>query len=158
RVEDVVLGDHPVDNAIKDRQDAIKAEIDKNGFFSRRTLFLIGAIILSMWALGSLIILFSSFSEGVGSVVASLMRLIIFGGGDAFCIYKYRLMKNRKSKAEEEMKILNSDNTYLKQQIYDLIQNDSIPEEGKREIIENWIRENERNWQVADAAKTNSKW
>lgn len=138
--EDFILDDYPVDSSIKNRQNTIKKEIDKN---SNDTSYVLGAVALSIVAF----LLFCS--------VDYANWLIVVIPGIVFCIYKVRLLKTRRIRAEAEKENLDTSNTYLKQQIYELIQNDSIPEEEKKETIEGWIRENERNWQVVDEEKSN---
>ena len=160
KVDDVVLGDHPIDDAIKARSDSFQEEINKNGFFSRKTLFLIGAILLSLISLIAIptMFLFSSVS-GVnefvgGQIVIDILISIALLGADAFCINKFIAMHKRKKRAESEKASFNESNAYLKKQIYDLIQNDSIPEEGKKETIEGWIKDQFGNYENSDSVRS----
>ncbi|MBQ8975775.1 MAG: hypothetical protein IJ072_08670 [Oscillospiraceae bacterium] len=162
-INDVILGDHPIDNSIKERQEKIQSDIKNNSFLSGKTLFLLGSIIFSIWTLVTIVNFVNSVSfifatgQSAGTAAISFIWLLIIGCGDAFCIYKYRLMKRRKCKAESEKKILNEGNANIKQKIYDIIQNDSISEDEKKRTIKLWLQENEAKWKEFDDLKANTQ-
>ena len=138
-VDKVILGDHPVDDAIKSRQESFDREIKKNGFFSKRTLFLIGAIALSIAIISCFSTLIANNAAAYRGRIGWSILFFIFAEADAFCISKYLNMRRRKKQYETEKTSFGENNTIIKKKIYDLIQDDSIPEEGKRETIESWL-------------------
>lgn len=159
KVDDVVIGDHPVDDTIKTRHEAIQEDIKKNGFFSRRTLFLLGAIILTINSISIIPGMFpanlgstGSYS-GLGIVVKIIISLALIVA-DAFCIYRYVGMKKAQKVAKAEQANFKESNEYLKKKIYELIQDDTIPEEGKRETIEGWIKAQFGNLESSDQEKS----
>ena len=158
KVEDVVLGEHPIDDSIKARHESLQEEISKNGFFSRRTLFLYGAIILTINCFS---VIPGMFFSGVGTdtsysglaIVLKILVSILLVAADAFCIHKYVSMKKEQKRAKAEKESFKESNEFLKKKIYELIQDDSIPEEGKKETIEGWINDQFGNLQKSDLEK-----
>ena len=153
-IDDAVLGEHLVDNSIKERLEKIQSEIKENR--KKKNWFLFGMIAISIliFFFALLAMSLSIVGEGVG---VSLFFLLILGGGLAFCIYEFILAIRRRNKATAEMETLNADNANLKQKIYDLIQNDSISEEEKKKTIAQWLKDNERNLETIDFEKANTQ-
>lgn len=153
-IDDAVLGEHPVDNSIKERLEKIQSGIKENR--KKKNWFLFGMIAISIliFFFALLAMSLSIVGEGVG---VSLFFLLILGGGLAFCIYEFILAIRRRNKATAEMETLNADNANLKQKIYDLIQNDSISEEEKKKTIAQWLKDNERNLETIDFEKANTQ-
>ena len=153
-IDDAVLGEHLVDNSIKERLEKIQSEIKENR--KKKNWFLFGMIAISIliFFFALLAMSLSIVGEGLG---VSLFFLLILGGGLAFCIYEFILAIRRRNKATAEMETLNADNANLKQKIYDLIQNDSISEEEKKKTIAQWLKDNERNLETIDFEKANTQ-
>ncbi len=143
RVDDIVLGEHPIDNTIKNNSDVYKEGIKNNGI--GRTLFLIGAICLTLINIIAVpaVMGFSMFIgmfNGFGIIVGILILLLLVGS-NIFCIVKCVIMHNRKKQLELEKTNFDISNANIKKQIYDLIQNDTISEEQKRITIKGWINQ-----------------
>lgn len=157
-IDDVVLGEHPVDNSIKERLEKIQSEIEKN--HKKKKWFLLGLIgfSISIYFLVPLVGGVESFASKEGRVgVITIIFLLLCGCGLAFCIYKFILAIRRRNKATAEMNALNADNANLKQKIYELIHNDSISEEEKKKTIKQWLKDNERNLETIDFEKANTQ-
>lgn len=155
---DAILGDCPVDTVITTRFEKIQTEIDKNGFFSKRTLFLWGGILCVFLAIGGISMLstagmYSSYGMNTdsGLMAGGVILLLLSLAGGAFCFMVYAAMKKRQKKAKTELAGFKENNATFKRQVCELIQNDSVPEETKGTTIEGWLRNNSDYYAMFDS-------
>lgn len=125
----------PVDDSIKTRTKTLDERISKNGFLSRKTLYLYGTVCFAISAL------FFPLTYGASATLTSLLWLV----AAACCIIRFNMMRLTYKKAKQEKELFTSDNVFLKQQILELSQNDMISDEEKGQMIEEWLTEHSNN-------------
>lgn len=121
---DVVINDRPVDHTIKTHADSLDESIKQNS----------GCLLLGITIATGIL--------GVASLLSGLNGggLVLIGAA-AFCGFRYKTMSENRKAFEAQKAQFITGNTALRQQIYDLIQNDSIPEEQKGPMIEQWVNQ-----------------
>ncbi|MCR4689662.1 MAG: hypothetical protein K5745_08980 [Saccharofermentans sp.] len=132
------IKEHPVDEGIEKKAAAIKRDI--SSLFWSEVAWIIMAIAGGLIGLHALAFLLSNLQSALNIVICSIFLLI--GAGMIFFGGRKSSEFNKKHyKAKKMQKDFKENVASLKQKIYDLIQDDSIPDEGKGATIEGWIRE-----------------
>lgn len=128
---DVVIKDRPIDTEIQTHAESIDASIKENN----GCVFLLITIVFGLG--GLLWLLMGIMGRGPLDLIGGLACI----GGAVFCGLKYKTMNEQKKIFKAQKERFTADNTDLKQRIFDLIQDDSIPEEQKGPMIEKWVNE-----------------
>ena len=130
---DVIINDRPIDEALKAHEDVLTKYTSKNS----GCLYLLGAIVAGIVGLS---LAWTGFLGSPSSPVKGIIGLLLVVAA-VVCGFLY----NRKSKVGDvfrnQKKQFTSGNADLRQRIYDLIQNDSIPDEEKGPIIKQWVND-----------------
>lgn len=153
-----LYGVYPVDSNIANQQDILNKEISNNGMFSSyKILYLLGMIFLPMILLVVMGMVCPSMIRGKYSNGLTFLYIMIMLGlvaGIGFCIVKFIFMQKQIAMAKNSISNINESNKFLRSKINELIQNDDIPEEGKKDTIEGWIKEQLNNYSSGNNSRS----
>lgn len=142
---DYLFGQKPVDESIKERAEMLEKQVEKNGWFSRKTLFLLGALLL-FW-IGGILSIFNGYDIyaypfEAGDVVNAIVRGTLSWAcyiGVAYFAVRFVLMQITYSRVKKEKERFEGDHTLLRKQVLDLVNNDAISDEEKKRTIDGWL-------------------
>lgn len=134
-----LFGEKPVDNDIQEQAELLDTHKSKTGFFSRKSLFLIGAILLIPMGLSSLFAgcEINSYLGLLGLVMNTVSLLMLIAG--LYLAGRFIIMHKANRALAEEHKRFHGDNEFLRKQILELALSDEIPEEGRQAAVEEWL-------------------
>lgn len=134
-----LFGEKPVDNDIQKQAELLDTHKSKTGFFSRKSLFLIGAILLIPMGLSSLFAgcEINSYLGLLGSIMNIVSLLMLIAG--LYLAGRFVIMHKANRAIAEEHKRFHGDNEFLRKQILELALSDEIPEEGRQAAVEEWL-------------------
>lgn len=145
--DDVLAEAQPVDETIKRKHETIDKELEEHGgcsqFASILVSWLIGGTGLGLlW--GAFVNIGSAFSYGfnLGALLLGVVLLIVGGVCLGIGIKWLKSFFNerklhREAKSTKEKMI--ADSSIIKQQVLELIYNDTVPEQQKPQMIQEWI-------------------
>lgn len=142
---DYLFGQKPIDETIKERAETLDKQVEKNGWLSRKTLFLLGALLL--FGLGGFFNIFKGYDiYAYPFETGDVINAIIWGTlswacyiGVAYCIARFALMQITYSRVKKEKERFESDHTLLRKQVLELVNNDAVSYEEKEKTIEGWL-------------------
>ncbi len=151
QVADNDFSNHPVDASLKERTDNFDKEIKNSSFASRKTLFLLGFPLLFFIALiaGA----FAATSPSVGSIILS----VLVTSGGAYCLARFIMMQAKHTKIGNLKKRYNTNNSNLKAQISNIVQDNTHTAEEKHSIIEKWVVEHSAELESTEVSAKKAK-
>ena len=142
---DYLFGQKPIDESIKERAETLDKQVEKSGWFSRKTLFLLG--VLPLFWLGGVFGIFTGYDVyAYPFETGDMINMIMWGTlswacyiGAAFCLARFVLMQVTYSRVKKEKERFESDHTLLRKQVLELVSNDAVSYEEKEKTIEGWL-------------------
>jgi hypothetical protein len=149
---DYLWNAHPVDTAIKNRTDSLKKQVDNNS----------GCLPILWIVLSAIGIFFFLIAALAGAIASSPAMGIVFLVLCLACVgstifFSLDLAKRNRKKSEftKQLNSYNQSNAQLRTQILDLVNNDLIPADDKKELIEDLINKHQSS--LAKSAEANVK-
>lgn len=145
---DALAFEQPSDEAIKEHHEGLNKAIEDNDGCSQFGSFILSLILggLGLFTLlpNAIVPISSAFSNGIdlGSLlfgIAFLVPAVICIGIAVKSLMKFFAKRKNHREAKSTKAKVEADSLAIKQQILDLIYNDTIPEEQKAQMIQEWI-------------------
>ena len=139
--KDFYIKDHPADRNITERLRSLDAEISSYG--KRKKLWITGAIvsgIIGAFSLVSFLVSLTDSANAAYAVTGGIISLINICFMVLSIIMAVR-SGNQEQTAAWRKKDYISGNSKLKNRIFDLFRDDSVPDDGKAATVEEWLRE-----------------
>lgn len=143
--DDYLFGQKPIDESIKERAETLDKQVEKSGWFSRKTLFLLG--VLPLFWLGGVFGIFTGYDVyAYPFETGDMINMIMWGTlswacyiGAAYCLARFVLMQVAYSRVKKEKERFESDHTLLRKQVLELVNNDAVSYGEKERTIEEWL-------------------
>lgn len=123
----------PVDDDIKDQSKKLEEGLSKTSIFSMKSVFLIGAFLFGTNALGLLV-------PSIGGPENALSLVVML-----YCIARFVLMQMTHNDLKKQEEQFTTGNKFMREQVLELVGNDSIPDSEKQRMIEKWVKEHAGN-------------